>query len=441
MIRTDAPSKPANPVRTTQFRCTLHAAALVLSLSCVASPVHAAGQLVIGGGALSDDNPAHSAFVAALSGDGPVVVIPAASESPAESGSYARGVLVAHGVPPGRVHVFPVAERDDISTPAVDESGWAGNAAAPALLAGLEHLSGVWFSGGDQTRIVRTLRTADGKDTPLLRLIRERHAAGAVVGGSSAGAAIMSEAMICGGDGFRGLLEPPTTRYAETEAEDDGRLYLWKGLGFFGAGIVDQHFDQRARLGRLVRALGETGVRRGFGIDEDTALVVSGDARSAKVVGSGGVTVLDAEHARFDLGGKALASGLRLSLFPAGAGFDLQSLQPLAGAGEPVKGKGGSAFRPLEGGGMAFPNPRIEQLLAVELLDNSAADSVSRYSIDSRGRVLQFRFFETPQSRGYWRTAPDGDRFTATAVGFDALRSDRGAMQERAVPATPAAPP
>jgi cyanophycinase len=339
------------------------------------------------------------------------------------------------------VHVFPVAERDDISTPAVDESGWAGNAAAPALLAGLEHLSGVWFSGGDQTRIVRTLRTADGKDTPLLRLIRERHAAGAVVGGSSAGAAIMSEAMICGGDGFRGLLEPPTTRYAETEAEDDGRLYLWKGLGFFGAGIVDQHFDQRARLGRLVRALGETGVRRGFGIDEDTALVVSGDARSAKVVGSGGVTVLDAEHARFDLGGKALASGLRLSLFPAGAGFDLQSLQPLAGAGEPVKGKGGSAFRPLEGGGMAFPNPRIEQLLAVELLDNSAADSVSRYSIDSRGRVLQFRFFETPQSRGYWRTAPDGDRFTATAVGFDALRSDRGAMQERAVPATAAAPP
>jgi cyanophycinase len=441
MIRTDAPSKPANPVRATQFRCTLHAAALVLSLSCVASPVHAAGQLVIGGGALSDDNPAHSAFVAALSGDGPVVVIPAASESPAESGSYARGVLVAHGVPPGRVHVFPVAERDDISTPAVDESGWAGNAAAPALLAGLEHLSGVWFSGGDQTRIVRTLRRADGKDTPLLRLIRERHAAGAVVGGSSAGAAIMSEAMICGGDGFRGLLEPPTTRYAETEAEDDGRLYLWKGLGFFGAGIVDQHFDQRARLGRLVRALGETRVRRGFGIDEDTALVVSGDARSAKVVGSGGVTVLDAEHARFDLGGKALASGLRLSLFPAGAGFDLQSLQPLAGAGEPVKGKGGSAFRPLEGGGMAFPNPRIEQLLAVELLDNSAADSVSRYSIDSRGRVLQFRFFETPQSRGYWRTAPDGDRFTATAVGFDALRSDRGAMQERAVPATAAAPP
>jgi cyanophycinase len=309
------------------------------------------------------------------------------------------------------------------------------------LLAGLEHLSGVWFSGGDQTRIVRRLRRADGKDTPLLRLIRERHAAGAVVGGSSAGAAIMSEAMICGGDGFRGLLEPPTTRYAETEAEDDGRLYLGKGLGFFGAGIVDQHFDQRARLGRLVRALGETGVRRGFGIDEDTALVVSGDARSAKVVGSGGVTVLDAEHARFDLGGKALASGLRLSLFPAGAGFDLQSLQPLAGAGEPVKGKGGSAFRPLEGGGMAFPNPRIEQLLAVELLDNSAADSVSRYSIDSRGRVLQFRFFETPQSRGYWRTAPDGDRFTATAVGFDALRSDRGAMQERAVPATPAAPP
>jgi cyanophycinase len=441
MIRTDAPSKPANPVRATQFWCTLHAAALVLSLSCVASPVHAAGQLVIGGGALSDDNPAHSAFVAALSGDGPVVVIPAASESPAESGSYARGVLVAHGVPPGRVHVFPVAERDDISTPAVDESGWAGNAAAPALLAGLEHLSGVWFSGGDQTRIVRTLRRADGKDTPLLRLIRERHAAGAVVGGSSAGAAIMSEAMICGGDGFRGLLEPPTTRYAETEAEDDGRLYLWKGLGFFGAGIVDQHFDQRARLGRLVRALGETGVRRGFGIDEDTALVVSGDARSAKVVGSGGVTVLDAEHARFDLGGKALASGLRLSLFPAGAGFELQSLQPLAGAGEPVKGKGGSAFRPLEGGGMAFPNPRIEQLLAVELLDNSAADSVSRYSIDSRGRVLQFRFFETPQSRGYWRTAPDGDRFTATAVGFDALRSDRGAMQERAVPATAAAPP
>jgi cyanophycinase len=247
-----------------------------------------------------------------------------------------------------------------------------------------------------------------------------------VVGGSSAGAAIMSEAMISGGDGFRGLLDPPATRYADTEAEDEGRLYLARGLGFFGDGIVDQHFDHRARLGRLVKALGETGVARGFGIDEDTALVISGDARVGKVMGSGGVTVLDAAHARFERGGKALASGLMLSLFPAGVSFDLRSLQPVSGAGDAVKGKGASAFAPLEGGGMAFPNPRLEQLLAVELLDNSAADSVSRYSIDARGRVLQFRFFETAQSRGYWRAAPDGDRFTATAVGFDALRSERG---------------
>lgn len=428
MIGTDGRCNPATRICTPRLWCAAQVTVLCLALLCVAAAARAAGQLVIGGGALSDDSPAHRAFVAALAGDGPVVVIPAASESPAESGSYARAVLVAHGVAAERVRVFPVAERDDSSTAEVDESRWSGNAAVPALLDGLEHMSGVWFSGGDQTRIVRTLRTAGGKDTPLLRLIRERHAAGAVVGGSSAGAAIMSEAMICGGDGFRGLLEPPTTRYAETEAEDDGRLYLWKGLGFFGAGIVDQHFDHRARLGRLVRALGETGVRRGFGVDEDTALVVSGDATSAMVVGRGGVTVLDAQGARFDLGGTALASGLMLSSFPAGVSFDLRSLQPVAGAGKPVSGKGESAFTPLEGGGMAFPNPRLEQLLAVELLDNSAADSVSRYSIDARGRVLQFRFRETDRSRGYWRIAPDGDRFTATAVGFDALRSARDGL-------------
>jgi cyanophycinase len=351
-----------------------------------------------------------------------VLVVPAAGGSPVKSAAYFTAQMERAGVPRARVRVFPVAVMDDVSTPAVDESSWSGNASRTELLEGLGNLAGVWFTGGDQLRIVRTLRDPAGKDTPLLALVRARHAAGAVIGGSSAGAAIMSEHMIGGGESFRALLEPLASSEAEIDEEGTGRLYLARGLGFFAGGLVDQHFDRQARLGRLVRALGETGVKRGFGIDEDTALVVAPDRASAQVLGEGGVTVLDTRAARFDFAGEALARGLELALFPRGVSFALDTLAPLAGHGDPTVGNEQYRHRPLDGGGMAFANARLEDLLGLDLLDNSTQVALTRSSIDAAGRMLQYRFREQAGSRG-WCCGDDGpDRYTVTGVRFDITR-------------------
>jgi cyanophycinase len=400
------------------------AAALFALLLGVAAAARGEGSLVIAGGALEAGSPVYAAFAAALAGKGPVLVIPAAGGSPVQSGIYFTEQMTRAGLDARRIRVLPVAVADDAATPDVDESSWAANAARPELLEGLDQAAGVWFTGGDQMRIVRTLVDAEGRATPLLELIRRRHAEGAVVGGSSAGAAIMSDAMISGGDGFRSLLEPLASVYPESEADDTGRLWLARGLGFFDGGLVDQHFDRQARLGRLVRALGETRDLRGFGVDENTALLVEPDRRSARVLGSGAVTVLDAEDARFDFAGATLASGLRLSLFPAGVRFALDTLEPLEGQGEPLAGRESYSHRPLEGGGVAFPNARLEEMLGYDLVDNSTVRSLSRHSVDGTGRGLVFRFARGPASRGWCCGISAQDRYTVSGVVMDVLRQD-----------------
>ena len=157
--------------------------------------------------------------------------------------------LAREGVDATRIRIYPLAALDDSTTADVDESLWSGNAWQTDKLVGLEQAAGFWFTGGDQMRIVGSMRAEDGEESPLLGLIHRRLAAGAVVDGTSAGAAVMSRAMIAGGDSFNALLEPLAQSYASTEDQDSGRLYLENGLGFLADGIVDQHFDRKARLG------------------------------------------------------------------------------------------------------------------------------------------------------------------------------------------------
>ena len=119
----------------------------------------------------------------------------------------------------------------------------------------------------------------------MLRAIRAAQAAGGLVAGSSAGAAMMSQPMILGGTSLESVVHGVTA-----DPEQPG-LLLGDGLGFFPFGLLDQHFIKRGRLGRLVVAMAAAGVRRGFGIDENTALLVEGDA--GRVCGEYGVMVVD----------------------------------------------------------------------------------------------------------------------------------------------------
>ncbi|ODS99963.1 MAG: cyanophycinase [Erythrobacter sp. SCN 62-14] len=256
-------------------------------------PAFAQGQLVIVGGGLSDDNEAvFAAFLDALpSPDAPIAIIPAASAEPARSAATFAAQLERRGVAAERIRIIRLASVDDPAS-SEDESAWAANGEAPGEIMKLAGVGGIWFTGGDQARIMAGLTRGGEEPTAMLEIIRQRFAAGAVIGGTSAGAAIMTNRMIVQGDPFS--LLP-----GQSEAREP--LVMGRGLGLLKQGLVDQHFGERARLIRLVAALAQTDGYDpiGFGIDEDTALVVAPDQLGARAVGRGRVTVIDARGADF----------------------------------------------------------------------------------------------------------------------------------------------
>ena len=132
---------------------------------------------------------------------------------------------------------------------------------------------GVFMTGGNQLRLSTTLG-----GTPVAQLIRRRNAEGMHVAGTSAGAAFMPEHMIAGG--YEGATPTPDM------------VTLAPGLGLTNNFIIDQHFRQRDRIGRLLTALAYNPFAVGIGLDEDTAAFVQ-PGIELEVVGSGGITILD----------------------------------------------------------------------------------------------------------------------------------------------------
>ncbi|MGE6378172.1 hypothetical protein [Peribacillus muralis] len=105
----------------------------------------------------------------------------------------------------------------------------------------------------------------------------------------------MSDVMLAGGGSLKTLTKGFTNMYNGMEQLEGGPGYLERGLGFFQHGIIDQHFDNKARLGRLIATAHEKGNRDqlSYGIDENTAMVVNNLKQKIVVVGRGGVTVID----------------------------------------------------------------------------------------------------------------------------------------------------
>jgi cyanophycinase len=160
---------------------------------------------------------------------------------------------------------------------ALDAEGKAGRLEPEArarFLSQLAAATGVFFSGGDQARIMDVLA-----DAALLRAVRERHAQGVVFGGTSAGAAAMSARMITGEGDFTVI--------------DGEKVGVREGLGLLPGAIVDQHFVKRQRQNRLFGLVLKHPGERGVGIDEDTALLVVA-GRRGEVVGKGPVVLVDA---------------------------------------------------------------------------------------------------------------------------------------------------
>ncbi len=221
-----------------------------------------------------------------------LVVVPTASSMPAEMAQSYVDVFTRLGCP--QVEVIDPESREE--------------AHDPDAVALVDDATGVFMSGGSQLRLSQVL-----PGTPLGDALHRAHARGCVVGGSSAGASIMSDFMISMGE------EGVTPRQRASQ--------LTAGLGLLSGVVVDQHFGQRARYGRLLSVIAPSPHLLGIGIDEDTAIVVR-DGREFTVRGSGSVFVLDCRSARTDApeakdGAPLLVSGASVHTLPAGATFDL----------------------------------------------------------------------------------------------------------------------
>lgn len=182
----------------------------------------------------------------------------------------------------------------------------------------LDGATGIWFGGGDQGRLADVLR-----GTPTERAIHARYAAGAVVGGTSAGAAVMSAVMLTGDERTPGGTRPDSTLSWVTIARDN--TITTDGFGLIGDVIIDQHFLRRKRHNRLISLVLERAPHLGAGIDESTALVVLADG-TWSVRGASTVVIYDARQAAVTPAGQVLgASGLRMHVLPAGSTFDPRS--------------------------------------------------------------------------------------------------------------------
>lgn len=169
----------------------------------------------------------------------------------------------------------------------------------------LEAAEVIWMGGGSQTRLLAHLREHD-----LVEAIRGAHLRGAVVGGTSAGAAVLGSVAIAG--------SPDPAPYV------NGAMERTAGLGLVPDTIVDQHFAERRREGRLMTALFEGGVARGLGVSEGTAAIV--EAGSLQVLGRGTVLLFDAaelETAPAEDGGLMMGQGLCVDLVRTGARRDI----------------------------------------------------------------------------------------------------------------------
>ena len=189
------------------------------------------------------------------------------------------------------------------------------DALKPEVCEILTGASGVFFTGGDQLRIASQIG-----DTPIEHAIKELYANGGVVAGTSAGASAMSETMLVAGPG--------------RETYRIGELHMAPGLGLLPDVIIDQHFAERGRHGRLVGAVAHNPRILGLGVDEDTAMVVEGDRFT--VIGAGGVHVFDGEAcsqsniAEADSSRALSIFDVRMHVLSTGDAFDLRRRRPQA---------------------------------------------------------------------------------------------------------------
>jgi cyanophycinase len=264
------------------------------------APCDAKGTLVIIGG--NECKEGHRPIlddVARRAGSGKLLVATLASEEPEEQWEEYSRVFKGLGVK--KVEQLDARRREDL--------------VGDDLVRRLDGVSVVFFAGGDQMKI-----TSKFGGTPLCARMRDLYQNGATIAGTSSGASVMSDVMLVAGEG------------GESQ-EVDGSLRLAPGLGLLPGIIIDQHFAQRGRIGRLIAAVAQNPRCLGVGIDEDTGLIFEAAAKF-RILGSGAVYVVDGTAITFtnaaqEQQGKLSAHGMIIHLLGEQDTFDLTTRTPL----------------------------------------------------------------------------------------------------------------
>jgi cyanophycinase len=232
-----------------------------------------------------------------------IVVIPTASEDPKDAGK--RYVEVFGKLGAGPVDVLMVKQRADAN--------------ADDAVKVIEGADGVFITGGDQARLVSLL-----VGTRTMESLRLRNAAGAVVAGTSAGASILGSHMMAGGSGLAGNSNEAAARKEMS--------MLVAGFGLLQDVIIDQHFSERGRLGRLMAAFAANPGLVAVGLDQDTGAEIGRDGK-LETLGSGMVTIIDGRNTESDYFEREAGEVLTVinsSIYILGPGryFDLDNRRP-----------------------------------------------------------------------------------------------------------------
>jgi len=254
-----------------------------------------------------------------------------------------RFVELAGGSGKARIVVFPMASGDSDAgiemTADLEKLGARAErivldhaqADAEEAVKRLDGATGIWFGGGDQVKLTAAL-AGTRVEAAMHRLL----AAGGVLGGTSAGAAVMTTPMLTGEEKHVGGLRPPrdpkdSLAAYMTVARDN--VETVPGFGFLPGAVVDQHFIRRRRSNRLLSVILEHPELVGVGLDESTAVEVGPDGRW-RVLGESAAMIFDARRARITPAGAPVlgAAGVTLLVLPAGGTYDPASGEATLGA-------------------------------------------------------------------------------------------------------------
>jgi cyanophycinase len=278
------------------FRTAAVALLALLSLSTLDAQSTRGSLVIIGGGRRSDVILRRFIELAQGWTGGKIVVFPNASSEPDTSGMDQVAEFREHGA-------------TNVEFLLIDRTA----ALLPESAARLDSAKGIFFTGGDQARLTRDLL-----NTPVLEKIRELYADGAVIGGTSAGAAVMSKIMLTGDEVIN---KDPGESFAFMKK---GNVVTVEGFGFLKDVIIDQHFVRRKRHNRLLSVVMENPEKVAAGIDESTALVVHPDG-IMEVLGERSVVVYDARGAkdlRLDPRGNQGVTGIVQHILLSGDRYD-----------------------------------------------------------------------------------------------------------------------